>query len=876
MCETKKLPELFGSLVFNEGTMKERLSSASYSAWKKCVTEGTPLDLSTANEIAEAMKQWAVEKGATHFTHWFQPMTGVTAEKHDSFIAPAGGGKILMEFSGKELVRGEPDASSFPSGGLRATFEARGYTAWDPTSFAFIKEGSLCIPTVFCSYSGEALDKKTPLLRSMDEVSRQAVRILRLFGDTETKRVTAQVGPEQEYFLIDKALYEKREDLRMCGRTLFGAKPPRGQELEDHYFGAIRPRVAAYMKDLDETLWALGVLSKTKHNEVAPAQHEMAPVFSDANSACDQNQLAMEMMKKVADRHGLVCLLHEKPFAGVNGSGKHDNWSLSTDTGKNLFKPGSTPRQNAQFLLFLAAFVKGVDDYQEFLRATVAFPGNDHRLGAQEAPPAVLSIFLGDELSAVVDSIINDTDFQSTGKRTLEIGVDALPAIRQDNTDRNRTSPMAFTGNKFEFRMLGASQSISGPNIALNTIMAEELKQFADELEASRDFQADLPKLIRRVFTEHQRIIFNGNGYDEAWLEEAGKRGLSNLTSTADALPMYTAPKNVDLFVKHGIYTKEEIEARAEIHIENYTTVLTIEAKTMADMIRHQILPAVSDYADQLCQRAYHKDAMGVPHQYETSTAMQIGTLTDALQADCAKLEADLAAIPVGSIKAMNYCHEVLIPDMAEARKAADQLETLKLLGNPLALRAGMDTVSTSLQFISPDQLAAAQAQLEQAGTDSAQGLADGMTAGAPTVATAGGDMSQAAIDAAHEGPGHRPGPSWIHLLHQHVEEQRQNSGGEAAEADGKAAHGPLRLPQLQGAGGAHGVAAGADGQPCRHRILHPEEACQRGGAQVAQDAGEDHRRHGDGDNAALPLRNGGGDGCGDGLGQEGDGQCPV
>ena len=611
MCETKKLPELFGSLVFNEGTMKERLSSASYSAWKKCVTEGTPLDLSTANEIAEAMKQWAVEKGATHFTHWFQPMTGVTAEKHDSFIAPVGGGKIMMEFSGKELIRGEPDASSFPSGGLRATFEARGYTAWDPTSFAFIKEGSLCIPTVFCSYSGEALDKKTPLLRSMDEVSRQAVRILRLFGDTETKRVTAQVGPEQEYFLIDKALYEKREDLRMCGRTLFGAKPPRGQELEDHYFGAIRPRVAAYMKDLDETLWALGVLSKTKHNEVAPAQHEMAPVFSDANSACDQNQLAMEMMKKVADRHGLVCLLHEKPFAGVNGSGKHDNWSLSTDTGKNLFKPGSTPRQNAQFLLFLAAFVKGVDDYQDFLRATVAFPGNDHRLGAQEAPPAVLSIFLGDELSAVVDSIINDTDFQSTGKRTLKIDVDSLPAIPQDNTDRNRTSPMAFTGNKFEFRMLGSSQSISGPNITLNTIMAEELEQFADELEVSRDFQADLEKLIRRVFTEHQRIIFNGNGYDEAWLEEAGKRGLSNLTSTADALPMYTAPKNVDLFVKHGIYTKEEIEARAEIHIENYSTVICIEARTMTDMIRRQILPAVSAFAGDLCSLGRYQKGPG-------------------------------------------------------------------------------------------------------------------------------------------------------------------------------------------------------------------------------------------------------------------------
>ena len=677
MCETKKLPELFGSLVFNEGTMKERLSSASYSAWKKCVTEGTPLDLSTANEIAEAMKQWAVEKGATHFTHWFQPMTGVTAEKHDSFIAPVGGGKIMMEFSGKELIRGEPDASSFPSGGLRATFEARGYTAWDPTSFAFIKEGSLCIPTVFCSYSGEALDKKTPLLRSMDEVSRQAVRILRLFGDTETKRVTAQVGPEQEYFLIDKALYEKREDLRMCGRTLFGAKPPRGQELEDHYFGAIRPRVAAYMKDLDETLWALGVLSKTKHNEVAPAQHEMAPVFSDANSACDQNQLAMEMMKKVADRHGLVCLLHEKPFAGVNGSGKHDNWSLSTDTGKNLFKPGSTPRQNAQFLLFLAAFIKGVDDYQEFLRATVAFPGNDHRLGAQEAPPAVLSIFLGDELSAVVDSIINDTDFQSTGKRTLKIGVDSLPAIPQDNTDRNRTSPMAFTGNKFEFRMLGSSQSISGPNITLNTIMAEELEQFADELEASRDFQADLEKLIRRVFTEHQRIIFNGNGYDEAWLKEARKRGLSNLTSTADALPMYTAPKNVDLFVKHGIYTKEEIEARAEIHIENYSTVICIEARTMTDMIRRQILPAVSAFAGDLCSRAGTKKDLGACCQYEVSTACQIGSLTDALMAASDKLEMDLSAISADAAEAMRYSHDVLIPDMDTARRAADQLETL-------------------------------------------------------------------------------------------------------------------------------------------------------------------------------------------------------
>ena len=677
MSATMKLPELFGSLVFNEETMKERLSSASYSAWKRCITDGTSLDIGTANEIAEAMKQWAVEKGATHFTPWFQPMTGVTAEKHDSFITPVGGGKIIMEFSGKELVRGEPDASSFPSGGLRATFEARGYTAWDPTSFAFIKEGSLCIPTVFCSYSGEALDKKTPLLRSMDEVSRQAIRILRLFGDTETKRVTAQVGPEQEYFLVDKELFKQREDLRFCGRTLFGAKPPKGQELEDHYFGAIKPRVAAYMKDLDETLWALGVLSKTKHNEVAPSQHEMAPIYSDANTACDQNQLAMEVMKKVADRHGLVCLLHEKPFAGVNGSGKHDNWSLSTDTGKNLFKPGSTPRQNAQFLLFLAAFIKGVDDYQDFLRATVAFPGNDHRLGAQEAPPAVLSIFLGDDLSGVVESIIQGKEHKDSGKRNLEVGVDVLPAIPQDNTDRNRTSPMAFTGNKFEFRMLGSSQSISGPNIALNTIMAEELKQFADELETSKDFQTDLQKLIKKTLTEHQRIIFNGNGYDDAWIAEAEKRGLSNLASTADALPMYTAKKNMELFIKHGIYTKEEIEARAEIHIENYSTVISIEAKTMVDMIRHQILPAVSRYASDLCQRAASKEGMGVPCKYETATAKEVGKLTDTLLSACDKMEKDLEKVPAGSKKAMDYCHQTIIPDMAKAREAADQLETL-------------------------------------------------------------------------------------------------------------------------------------------------------------------------------------------------------
>ena len=677
MSEILHLPELFGSQVFNEETMKECLSSASYGAWKKCVTEGTSLDISTANEIAEAMKQWAVAKGATHFTHWFQPMTGVTAEKHDSFITPVAGGRIIMEFSGKELVRGEPDASSFPSGGLRATFEARGYTAWDPTSFAFIKEGSLCIPTIFCSYSGHALDKKTPLLRSMDEVSRQAIRLLRLFGDTQTRRVTAQVGPEQEYFLIDKELYNKRKDLRMTGRTLFGAKPPRGQELEDHYFGAIRPRVAAYMKDLDETLWALGVLSKTKHNEVAPSQHEMAPIYSDANTACDHNQLAMEVMKKVADRHGLVCLLHEKPFAGVNGSGKHDNWSLGTDTGRNLFRPGSTPSQNARFLLFLAAFVKGVDEYQEFLRSTVATAGNDHRLGAQEAPPAVISIFLGDDLNAVVQSIIQDTEFKDAGKRNLEIGVDVLPSIPQDNTDRNRTSPMAFTGNKFEFRMPGSSMSISGPNIALNTIMAEELKQFADELEKSADFQSDLHQLIRRVFTEHQRIIFNGNGYDDAWLEEAAKRGLSNLKSTADALPAYIDPKNVDLFVKHGIYTKEEIQARYEIHVENYVNVLSIEAKTMIDMIQHDILPAVSSYAAELCRRAADKKDLGVSCGYETATAKELSCVTDELMEACAALDKDLSARPACLEEAMRYSHDVIVPAMEKARAAADQLESI-------------------------------------------------------------------------------------------------------------------------------------------------------------------------------------------------------
>ena len=673
----KNVPDFFGCSVFDDRVMKAKLPSKVYLSLRRTIEEGEKLDISVANAVADAMKDWAAAKGATHYTHWFQPLTGVTAEKHDGFISPSPDGGVIMEFSGKELIKGEPDASSFPSGGLRATFEARGYTAWDPTSYAFIKGKTLYIPTAFCSYGGEALDKKTPLLRSMEALNKQALRILRLFGNDDVKYVRTAVGPEQEYFLITREMYEQRKDLRFTGRTLFGAKPPKGQEMDDHYFGVIKPRVAAYMEDLNKELWKLGVLAKTEHNEVAPAQHELAPIYTTTNIATDHNQLTMEMMQKVAAKHGLVCLLHEKPFAGVNGSGKHNNWSMATDKGINLLSPGETPYENAQFLLFLAAFVKGVDDYQDFLRATVAFPGNDHRLGAQEAPPAVLSIFLGDELSAVVDSIINDTDFQSTGKRTLKIDVDSLPAIPQDNTDRNRTSPMAFTGNKFEFRMLGSSQSISGPNITLNTIMAEELEQFADELEVSRDFQADLEKLIRRVFTEHQRIIFNGNGYDEAWLEEAGKRGLSNLTSTADALPMYTAPKNVDLFVKHGIYTKEEIEARAEIHIENYTTVLTIEAKTMADMIRHQILPAVSDYADHLCSRAGTKKDLGACCQYEVSTACQIGSLTDALMAASDKLETDLSAIPADAAEAMRYSHDVLIPDMDTARRAADQLETL-------------------------------------------------------------------------------------------------------------------------------------------------------------------------------------------------------
>ena len=676
----EKVTKLFGSMVFNEEVMKQRLSTTCYKAWKKCVEEGTPLSLETAHEMAAEMKNWAMDRGATHFTHWFQPMTGVTAEKHDSFISPEGTSQVLMSFSGKELVRGEPDASSFPSGGLRATFEARGYTAWDPTAFAFIKDGSLCIPTIFCSYSGQALDKKTPLLRSMDELSRQAVRVLRLFGDTDVKKVVSQVGPEQEYFLIDKDVYDKREDLILTGRTLFGAKPPKGQELEDHYFGTIKPRVAAYMKELDEELWKLGILSKTKHNEVAPAQHEAAPIYSDANTACDHNQLTMEIMKKVAGRHGMVCLLHEKPFAGVNGSGKHDNWSISTDTGMNLFRPGSTPSQNARFLLFLAAFIKGVDEYQDLLRCSVANPGNDHRLGAQEAPPAIISVFLGDELTAIVDSIINDTKYVEQGKKTLSIGVDSLPAIPQDTTDRNRTSPLAFTGNKFEFRMLGSSQSISGPNTALNTIMAEELSQFADKLEGAEDFNAALHDLVKRVLTDHQRIIFNGNGYEDAWVEEARKRGLSNLTCTADALKTYLQPKHIELFSKHHVFTEEELRARNEIHLENYCEVVGIEARTMIDMVKRHIFPAVSRFSGDTAKAVATKKAVLADLDCSDDEALlrKLSALSVEMMRQTAALEDALAA-PHGknAYEAAHYYRYTVFEIMGKLRASVDALEAI-------------------------------------------------------------------------------------------------------------------------------------------------------------------------------------------------------
>ena len=675
MNEIINIPEIFGSDVFNEATMVQRLSPEIYSAWKNCIQTGSPLQLDVANEIAEGMKQWALEKGATHYTHWFQPMTGITAEKHDSFISPVGDGRVIMEFSGKELVRGEPDASSFPSGGLRATFEARGYTAWDPTSCAFVKDGSLYIPTCFFSYTGEALDKKTPLLRSIDEVSREAVRIMRLFGDNETQRIIPCVGAEQEYFLLPKDLYAQREDLRLTGRTLFGAQPPKGQELDDHYFGTIRTRVSSFMKDLDEQLWRLGILSKTKHNEGAPCQHELAPIYTDANTACDDNQLIMEIMKKCAAKHNLVCLLHEKPFAGISGSGKHNNWSLSTDSGKNLFSPGKTPYQNARFLLFLAAFVKGVDEYQDLLRCTVASAGNDHRLGANEAPPAIVSIFLGDELTAIIRSIIDGTNYVNPEKSMMRVGVDVLPPIRKDTTDRNRTSPLAFTGNKFEFRMLGSSQSISGPNIALNTIMAEELGQFADILEKAEDFDAALHALVCEVFTKHQRIIFSGNGYSEEWKEEAAKRGLSNLSSTAKCLPTYISDKNVQLVTKHGIFTEAEFHARYAIYLEAYNKIVRIEARTMVDMAVHQIYPAALRYCDDLCQSLHHKQAMKLPCKAETELAQILADTTDKLHEAIKDLYLALQSVPSDAEEASRYYANQIIPRMEILRSHADLLE---------------------------------------------------------------------------------------------------------------------------------------------------------------------------------------------------------
>ncbi len=678
MSEKNNVPEYFGSMVFGETVMKERLPKDVYKSLKKTIKEGTPLDQHIANVVANAMKDWALSKGATHFTHWFQPMTGITAEKHDSFISPCQDGTVIMEFSGKELVKGEPDASSFPSGGLRATFEARGYTAWDPTSYAFIKDGSLCIPTAFCSYTGEVLDKKTPLLRSMDTISNQACRILKLFGK-ECKRVTTTVGSEQEYFLIDKEDYKKRKDLIFTGRTLFGAKPPKGQELDDHYFGSIRPRVMAFMRELDEELWKLGILTKTKHNEVAPCQHEMAPIFTTTNIATDQNQLTMEMMKKVADRHNLVCLLHEKPFEYVNGSGKHNNWSLSTNTGENLLEPGSTPSSNAQFLLFLTAVIKGVDEFQDLLRISVASAGNDHRLGANEAPPAIVSMFVGDELSAILDSIEAGTDYTDAKKTMMSVGVSTLPRIPKDNTDRNRTSPFAFTGNKFEFRMLGSTFNIACTNVMLNTIVAEELCQFADELEKAEDFDTALMILIQREIKAHKRIIFNGNGYDQKWVEEAEKRGLMNLKTTPDALPHYTDDKNLKLFTKHKIYTEIEIASRKEILLEEYSKTINIEALTMLDMLKKDIIPACIAYNKKIVDAAIAKKEIGISADLEIEQAEQLSEKTALLCQKQQALEKALNNVPdlEQGEAAAKYFGNVVIEKMEQTRAVADELEMM-------------------------------------------------------------------------------------------------------------------------------------------------------------------------------------------------------
>lgn len=676
-----KVPEIFGSMVFNDQKMQERLPKSTYKALKKTIQNGEPLDLSVANVVAAAMKDWAVEMGCTHYTHWFQPMTGITAEKHDSFIAPNGEGQVIMEFSGKELVKGEPDASSFPSGGIRATFEARGYTTWDPTSYAFVKDGTLYIPTAFCSYTGEVLDKKTPLLRSMERINTEAVKILHLLGKENVTRVTTTVGPEQEYFLIDKDAYDQREDLIYTGRTLFGAKAPKGQELDDHYFGAIKTRVAAYMKDLDEELWKLGILAKTKHNEVAPSQHELAPIFTTTNIATDHNELTMEVMKKVAERHGLVCLLHEKPFAGVNGSGKHNNWSISTNTGENLLEPGKTPENNLQFQLFLAAVVKAVHEYQDLLRITVASAGNDHRLGANEAPPAIISMYLGDDLGELVDSIINDREYVSKGKQKMRTGVDVLPDFMKDTSDRNRTSPFAFTGNKFEFRALGSSLNIACPNYMLNTMVAEELSEFYDELKDADDMDAAIKALVKKVFTEHQNIIFNGNNYAPEWVEEAERRGLLNLKSLPDAMEHFLDKKNVDLFVKNKICSADEIRARYEIELESYSKQINIEALTMIDMAKKNILPSVTSYVRDLTDTALAKKALSdaIPTSVEEDLITSLSNKLVCFSKKTAELEEAVIKASDYSddnLKYAKYYRETVFALMQELRAVGDAMET--------------------------------------------------------------------------------------------------------------------------------------------------------------------------------------------------------
>jgi glutamine synthetase len=660
--------------------MRQRLPKEVFQQVQRSIIDGRRLDSAVATVVANAMKDWAIEKGATHFSHWFQPMTGITAEKHESFLSPIGGGRVIMEFSGKELIQGEPDASSFPSGGLRATFEARGYTAWDPTSYAFIKDGILCIPTAFCSYGGEALDKKTPLLRSMEAINRQGLRIIRLFGNSQVTSIKTTVGPEQEYFLIDRKVYEKRRDLIYTGRTLFGAKPPKGQELDDHYFGAIKPRVAAFMKELNEELWKLGVMAKTEHNEVAPGQHELAPIFTTTNIAADHNQLTMELMQKIAKKHNMVCLLHEKPFAGFNGSGKHNNWSISTNTGMNLLEPGETPYENAQFLLFLCAVIQAVDDYQDMLRISVASAANDHRLGANEAPPAVVSMYLGDELEGILKAIENDTPHGGTRKEQIKVGVHVLPKFPRDSTDRNRTSPFAFTGNKFEFRMPGSSASISGVNVVLNTAVAESLRQYADLLEKAEDFETALHDLIQDVIRKHKRIVFSGNGYDEAWLREAEKRGLLNLPSTPDCVPFYLAPKNLELFTRHRVYSESEIRARYEIKLDGYCKVRRMEALTLLDMVRKEILPATSRYAGSLADTALKRKEL-LPQadcRFEIELSHRIGELTSAVYEKASLLEADLAAPPAGdSLSLAVFYRDRVLSSMEELRRDLDELERL-------------------------------------------------------------------------------------------------------------------------------------------------------------------------------------------------------